>query len=113
MRRTLIATRVVMQIQLMIILGIPPSTRLKDLGCDRPALPPLLLRSLCNLLRLRFLLGVMVEDGRTVLGTTIHALPILSCRIMHFVEEFEEGGILDFFGIEDYLKRFGVYDDFD
>ena len=110
MRRTLIATRIIMQVQLMIILCVPPSTRLKYLGCDRPTLPPLFLRSLCNLLRLRFLLRVMVEDGGTVLGATIHALPILGCRIMHFVKEFEEGGVLDFFRIEYYLKRFGVCD---
>ena len=99
-----------MQIQLMIILCVPPSTRLKYLGCDGPTLPPLFLRFLCNLLRLRFLLRIVVEDGRAVLGATIHALPILGCRIMHFVEEFEECGILDFFRIEYYLERFGVCD---
>lgn len=113
MRRTLIATRVVMQIQLMIIFCIPPSAGLKNLGCDRPTLPPLLLRSFCYLLRLRFLLRVVVEDGRTVLSATIHALPILGRRIMHFVEEFEERGILNFFRIEYYLKRLGVYDNVD
>ena len=113
MRRTLIATRVIMQIQLMVILCIPPSTRLKDLGTDRPTLPPLFLRSFCNLLGLRFLLRVVVEDGRTVLSATIHALPILGCRIMHLVEELEEGGILNFFRIEYHLKRLGVYDHVD
>lgn len=104
MRRTLVAARVVMQIQLMIILRIPPSARLEDFRRDGLTLPPLLLRSLRDLLRLRFLLRRMIEDRGAVLGTRIHALAVLGRGIVHFVEEFEEGCVLDFGGVEGYLE---------
>lgn len=108
MRRTLIPARIMMQIQLMIILRIPPRARLEYLRRDRPALPPLPLRPLGDLLRLRFLLGTVVEDGGAVLRAGVHALSVLGRRIVHLVEEFKEGGVLQFVRVEGYLKGFGV-----
>ena len=104
MRRTLVAAWVVMQIQLMIILRVPPSARLEDLRRDGLTLPPLFLRLLRDLLRLRFLLRRMIEDRGAVLCARIHPLAVLGRGIVHFVEELEQGRVLDLGGIEDYLE---------
>ena len=50
----------------------------------------------------------MVEDGRAVLSTCIATLAVLRSGIVHFVEEFEEGGVGKRGGVEDDLERFGV-----
>ena len=98
-----------MQIQLMIILRIPPPPRLQDFRRDLIILEPLLLRRLRNPLRVRFLLRRMVEDGASVLRACVHALPVLGGRVMHFVEELEEVGVGDEGGVEGYLEGFRVY----
>lgn len=67
MRRALITPRIVMQIQLVIILRIPPPARLQNLRRDLPILKPLLLRRLGNLDRLGFLFRGVVKDGAAVL----------------------------------------------
>ena len=97
-----------MQIQLMVILCIPPSARLEYLRCNSLTLPPLFLGLLCDLLRLGFLLRTMVEDSGAVLCARVHALAVLGRGIVHLVEEFEEGRVLDFGGIEGHLERFGI-----
>ena len=109
MRRAFVSARVVMQIQLMIILCIPPSPCLEDFRRDSLILPPLFLRFLRDLLRLRFLLRTMIKNCGAVLRARIHALAVLGRWIMHFVEEFEEGCVLDFGRVEDYLEGFGIY----
>ena len=93
-----------MQIQLMIILSIPPSPRLEDFRRDSLTLPPLFLRFVRDLLRLRFLLRSMIEDRGAVLRARIHALTVLGRGIVHFVEEFEEVCVLDLGGVKDYLE---------
>lgn len=103
-RRTFVPARVVVQIKLMIVLRVPPLARLQYLGRNRPTLPPLLLRLLGDLPRLRLLLWGMVEDGRAVLCAHIHALTVFGSGIVHLIEEFKEGGVLHFLGIEDYLE---------
>ena len=113
MRWTLVSARVIMQIQLMIVLCVPPSPRLEYFRRDSLTLPPLFLRFVRNLLRLRFLLRSMIEDGGAVLRASVHALAVLGRRIVHFVEEFEEGCVLNFGGVEDYLERFGICQPFE
>lgn len=90
MRRTLIPPRILIQIQLMISLGIPPLPRLQNLRRDRFPLPPLLLHLPRHLPRLPLLLGRVVEDGGPVLRARVGALPVLRRRVMHLVEECEE-----------------------
>ena len=98
-----------MQIQLMVILRVPPLPRLQNLRRDRPLLPPLLLHLLRHALRLRLLLRRMIEDGAAVLGSGIHALAVRGGGVVHFVEEFEEGGVGEGGGVEGHLEGLGIY----
>ncbi len=109
MRRALIPPRVMVQIQLMIILRIPPPARLQDLRRDLPILKPLLLRRLRDLHRLGFLLGGVVEDGAAVLRARVHALPVLGGGVVHAVEKLQEVGVGDAGRVEGYLEGFGIY----
>ena len=108
MRRTFIPARVIMQIQLMIVLRIPPPPGLQDLRRDLLVLEPLLLRRLRDPLRVRFLLRRMIEDGAPVLRACVHALPVLGSGVMHSVEALEEVGVGDEGGVEGHLEGFGV-----
>lgn len=97
-----------MQIQLMIILRIPPLPGLQDLRRNRALLPPLPLHLLRHALRLRLLLRGVVEDGAAVLGAGVHALAVRGGGVVHFVEEFEEGGVGEGGGVEGHLEGFGM-----
>lgn len=97
-----------MQIQLMIILRVPPLARLKDFGRNSSLLPPLLLRLLRHGLGLLLLLGGVVEDGAAVLGAGVHALAVGRGGVVHFVEELEEGGVGEGGGVEGHLQGFGI-----
>lgn len=98
-----------MQIQLMIILRIPPPARLQNLRRDLPVLKPLFLRRLRDLHRLGFLLGRVVEDGAAVLRAGVHTLAVLGRGVVHAVEELQEVGVGDAGGVEGYLEGFGIY----
>ena len=100
MRRALIPARILRQILLMIILRVPPLTRLQDLRAHSPLLPPLLLHLLCHLLGNRLLLGRVVEDGAAVLRACVHALAVLGRGVVHAVEEGEEGCVREGGGVE-------------
>lgn len=91
----------------MVLLRIPPLPRWQDLRRNT-TLPPLLVHLVGNIARNLLLLGVVVENGRAVLGTNIGSLAVLGGGIVHLVEELEEGAIGDFFGVVDYLQSFGV-----
>ena len=82
-----------MQIQLMVILRVPPLARLEYLRRNLTLFPPLLLHLLRHALRLRLLLRRVVEDGAAVLGSRVHALAVRGGGIVHLVEEFDEGGV--------------------
>ena len=97
-----------MQIQLMILLGIPPLSRRQNLRRDLLPLPPLLLGFLCNLLCLRFLLGTVRENRTAVLRAGIHALTVQSGGIVHLVEEFEERVVGEGRRVEGHLEGFRV-----
>ena len=97
-----------MQIQLVIILRVPPLPRLEDLRRDPPLLPPLLLRLARHALRLGLLLRRMVEDGAAVLRAGVHALAVRRRGVMHLVEEFEQGGVREDGGVEGHLERFRI-----
>jgi len=103
----LITPRVVVQIQLMVLFRIPPFPRWQDLRRNT-TLPPLLVHLVGNVARNLLLLGIVVEDGRAILGTNIGSLAVLGGGIVHLVEELEKGTVGDFFGVVDYLQGFGV-----
>ncbi len=92
----------------MIRLGIPPLPRLQNLRRDLPILPPLRLHLLRHLPRRFLLLRRMVEDGATVLRACVGALAVFGGGVVHFVEEFEEGGVGDAGGVKGHLEGFGV-----
>ncbi len=108
MRRALIPAGVLIQVQLMISLRVPPLPGLQDLRRDRLVLPPLLLRLLGDLARLPLLLRRVVEDGGPVLRAGVGALPVFGRGVVHLVEEGEEVGVGEAGGVEGHLERLGV-----
>ena len=94
-RRALVAFRVLVQVLLVVLFGVEPLACRDDLSNDRLALVVLLLDlgsdPLCDLL----LLGRVIEDGRTVLGTDVRALGVDGGRIVHPVEELDQVGVVD------------------
>ena len=110
MRRTLIPPRIIPQIQLMVILRVPPLPRLQDLRRYFPLrLPPLLGHLLRHDIRLCLLLGRVREDGAAVLCARVHALAVGRGGVVHLVEELEEGGVGEGGGVEGHLEGFGVW----
>ncbi len=97
-----------MQVELMIVLRIPPLTRLQNLRRNLPLFPPLLLHLLRHLFRLGLLFGGVVEDGRSVLSTGVHALSVGRGGVVHLVEELEKGGVGELGGVEGHLEGFRV-----
>jgi hypothetical protein len=106
--RALISARVVVQVQLVVLLCVPPLSRRQNLG-HHAALPPLLVDLLGDVARLLLLLGVMVEDGGAVLRACVWTLAVRGGGVVHLVEEFEEGAVRDFLRVVDDLESFGVW----
>lgn len=98
--RALITARVIIQVQLMVLLRVPPLARLQDLGADA-ALPPLLARLLRDLFRYCLLLIIMVEDPASVLRANVWALPVGGRGIVHAVEVLDEFAVGELGGVED------------
>ena len=109
MRRTLVPARVILQIELVIGLRIPPLAGGQDLSRDVSALPPLLLRLVRHIARLALLLVGVVEDGGAVLRAGVHALPVLGRGVVHLVEELQQRAVRQLRGVESHLQRLGVY----
>ena len=91
--QNILPSRVLVQIQLMIGLCIPPLSCLQNLRRDLTLLPPLRLYLLRHLLGRLLLFWRVVEDTAAVLSSRVHALAVFGRGIVHFVEEFEEGGV--------------------
>lgn len=51
----------------------------------------------------------MIEDGAAVLGAGVATLTILGRRIVHFIKEFEEGGVRELRWVEGHLEGFSVW----
>jgi hypothetical protein len=107
MRRALISARVLVQVQLVVCLGVPPLARGQHFGYDE-ALPPLLVHLLCDLLRLLLLLRIVIEDTTPVLRPGIRTLSIRRRRVVHLIEELEDGAVCELLGVVDDLQGFGV-----
>lgn len=105
--RALIATRVHIQILLMVRLSVPPLTRRQDLSHDF-ALPPLLVHLLGDLPCDLLLLLVVVEDTAAILRPSVRSLPVGSRRVVHLVEIFEEGTVGDLVRVENNLECFCI-----
>jgi len=104
---TFIASNIVLQIFLMIILGIPPLTRRQDLRNNLP-LPPLLIRLSRHIPRDSLLLRIMIENPRSILRTSIWTLAVRGRGVVHLVEEFEQLAIGHLIRVKCNLKGFGM-----
>lgn len=107
MARALVPTGVVVQIQLVVILGIPPLRRGQYLG-DNLVVPPLLVCFLGHLARDGFLLGGVVKDSAAVLRPSVGALLVAGCGVVHAIKEVEDLRVGDFRGVVNQLGCFGV-----
>jgi hypothetical protein len=100
--------RVLVQVQLMIVLGIPPLLRRQNLGDNLPVVPLLIClgRHLASDL---LLLGRVEEDTAAVLSAAVWALRVEGCGVVHAVEKLEELSVRDLGGVVDELGSFRVY----
>lgn len=103
----LVSSRVLVQVQLVVFLGIPPLASRDDLSRHR-LLEPLLVDLVCDLFRNLLLLLAMCEDHTAVLGADIPALAIQRRRIVHTIEEFEKLAVGHNGGIKGDLEGFGI-----
>lgn len=90
MRGAFVATRVDVQVLLVVGLSIPPLAGREDFSGNLALLPPLLLDLLCDFscdLLLRVVVG---EDAAAVLAADIGSLTVFGGGIVHAVEEFEQ-----------------------
>lgn len=107
MTGALVTARVVVEVELVILLGGPPPAGGGDLGDDAP-LPPLGIGLCRNVARDLLLLGVVEVDGGAVLGPSVGALGVEGRGVVHGVEELEELCVRDLGGVKDDLSSFGV-----
>jgi hypothetical protein len=92
----------------VIILRIPPLARGQDLSYNL-SFPPLLIRPLRHLPRNSLLFRIMIEDSTPILRPGIRPLAVRSCRVMHFIEKFEELAVCYLRGVEGNLESFGIW----
>lgn len=91
----------------MVVLCIPPFTRLDDLRTKR-LLVPLPANLVRNIVRKLVLFLTVREDRTAVLGANVRALPVEGCGVVHAVEEFQKLAVADDGRVEGYLEGFGV-----
>lgn len=91
----------------MVVLRIPPLTRLDDL-CIKRLLVPLLANLVRDIVRKLVLFLAVREDRAAVLGANVRALAVGCCGVVHAVEEFQKLAVADDGGVEGYLEGFGV-----
>lgn len=105
---TLVSPWVVIQVQLMVLLSIPPLSGLENLR-RHPAFPPLLIDLVRDFARDFLLLCVVEEDCAAVLSAHIRALAVFGGRVVHAVKEFDEGAVLDLGRVVYDLESLGVW----
>jgi hypothetical protein len=103
-----IPARVVVQILLVIILRIPPLARGQNFS-NNLSFPPLLIRLLRYLPSNGLLFRIMIENSTPILRPGIRTLAVRGCRVMHFIEEFEELVVCYLRGIEGNLESFRIW----
>lgn len=107
MRRALVTRRVLVQVQLMVRLSIPPLTGRQDLS-DDTTLPPLLIHLLCYCPSFLLLLLVVEENAAPVLRSRVRALAVRGRGVVHLVEELDESAVADLLGVVYDLQGFGI-----
>jgi hypothetical protein len=91
----------------VVLFCIPPLPSRQDLS-NNTSLPPLVIDLLCDFSRLLLLLSIVIEYSAAVLASTVGTLLVGSRRIVHLVEELEEGTVCDFLRVVNDLKRFRI-----
>lgn len=96
MGRALVTGGVLVKVQLVVVLGVPPLARGHDLGGDLPGPPePLRVHGGRDLLRDGLLFRTVEEDAAPVLCPRVVALPVARRRVVDAVEELEELAVCD------------------
>jgi hypothetical protein len=106
----LVAAGVALEVELVVLLGVPPLTGGQDLGDDAAA-PPLLVGRVSYLARDARLLVAVREDTRPVLRAHVGPLRVARRRVVHPVEELEQLLVRDALGVVDEPRRLGVCGD--
>src|SRR6266540_3130411 len=96
------------EVALVVVLSAPEVLRGRDLGHDRAAVAPALLKSLLRLLRRLLLLRAVDEDDRTVLCPDVGPLLVERGGIVVLPEDVEKPIVRDARRIELHLDAFGV-----
>jgi len=105
---TLVSTRIVIQVQLMVILCVVPAACHFHVGRHWFIVIPLLCNFLFQALSdLQLLLGIG-KHSRSVLCALISTLSILGSGIVHLPEEFQQLPIRNFIWVEQDQERLGV-----
>lgn len=104
----LVPIGVVHQVQLVILLGIPPLLGWEDLSDDL-ATPPLFVGFLGDLFGNLLLFIIVIEDTAAILRAAIGPLLVVRRGVVHLVEELEDLGVGETGGIVDQEGSFGVF----
>jgi len=102
-----VARRIVDQISLVVVLGIPPLLRGKDFRLDLPT-PPLLVGLGRDLPRNLLLLGIVEEDAAPILRADVVALLVMRGWVVHAIEELDQLSVADLLRVKSQLRRFGM-----
>ena len=105
--RALVASRVAVQVLLVVLLGGPPLAGRGDLG-DDAAMVPLVVGLPRDLLGPLLLVLVVVVDGGAILGTRVGALAVKGGGVMGAVEELQELAVGDLGRVVEDLYSLGV-----
>lgn len=97
-----------LEIQLMILLCVPPFPSRQDLSMDLLSLPPLLLGPGQDVVGNRSLGIVVGKNPRAILSADISALTVQGGRVVHLEEKFDDGFIAELGGVVEQLDSFGV-----
>lgn len=108
MAGTRVPAGVVVEVELVVCLCVPPLASRKNFSNDL-VLPPFLANLLGDILGYRSLLLVVCEDSRSVLRTSIRSLSVGCGRVVHSVEELDKLSVRDLLRIIDDLQCLGVY----
>lgn len=107
MTRALVAGGVLIQVQLVVVLGVPPGPGGQDLGLDAAPVP-LGVGLGRDLARHPLLLRAVEVHRAPVLRPDVGPLPVRRRRVVHPVEELEQLPVCRLRGVEEDLQRFCV-----
>src|SRR5215813_9884062 len=103
-----VTVRIVLQIVLMFRLGFPKSTGRRNLSHHFTGPHPRRVDISDGVACDSFLFVASVEDGGTIAGSHVIALPIQCGRVMNLKEELQQRPVTELVGIEDDFNCLGM-----